>query len=380
MTMRLAAPLLVAALALGSCGKGGNGPAPEIALHPGCQKVAFETTPLTLCVADPALHTIRTALGPANGKPWRSLANLSANRPADAQPVVFALNAGMFGLEVVQGQLAGSMALQADALDFAGDAATYGLSLFALTQGLAFRSKAALVKGVSLGLMGVYVLAASLWRTFVDGAPFIGQTLISKDKAYLFDAANLRAILWDPEAMELKGESIDFADLLKEVVEDAPGYTPQIFTSPGFVKQVGDGRHRRHHLRPVAHDHRDPVSAPHAARHEPRRRRTRLALEVGVGPPHGDATAQRVVEHQCFAGAVQCAHLGEEPAERHRVGVEDGARRWSLPRGHRADVRVASRTGPPRGRRRPWPRTKRPTRSTRPTSISTWAYRSSRAS
>ena len=85
--------------------------------------------------------------------------------------IVLGLNAGMFGLEVVQGQLAGSMALQADALDFAGDAATYGLSLFALTQSLAFRSKAALVKGVSLGLMGVYVLVAALWRTFVDGAP-----------------------------------------------------------------------------------------------------------------------------------------------------------------------------------------------------------------
>lgn len=85
--------------------------------------------------------------------------------------IVLALNAGMFGLEVVQGQLAGSMALQADALDFAGDSATYGLSLFALGQGAAFRSKAALVKGVSLGLMGVYVLAASLWRTFVEGAP-----------------------------------------------------------------------------------------------------------------------------------------------------------------------------------------------------------------
>ena len=85
--------------------------------------------------------------------------------------IVLGLNAGMFALEVVQGQLAGSMALQADALDFAGDSATYGLSLFALTQSLAFRSKAALVKGVSLGLMGVYVLVAALWRTFVDGAP-----------------------------------------------------------------------------------------------------------------------------------------------------------------------------------------------------------------
>ena len=85
--------------------------------------------------------------------------------------IVLGLNAAMFALEVVQGQLAGSMALQADALDFAGDTATYGLSLFAITQSLAFRSKAALVKGVSHGLMGVYVLAAALWRTFVAGAP-----------------------------------------------------------------------------------------------------------------------------------------------------------------------------------------------------------------
>ncbi len=85
--------------------------------------------------------------------------------------IVLGLNAAMFALEVVQGQLAGSMALQADALDFAGDTATYGLSLFALTQSLAFRSKAALVKGVSLGIMGAYVLAAALWRTFVAGTP-----------------------------------------------------------------------------------------------------------------------------------------------------------------------------------------------------------------
>ena len=88
--------------------------------------------------------------------------------------IVLGLNAGMFGLEVVQGQLAGSMALQADALDFAGDAATYGLSLFALSQSLAFRSKAALVKGVSLALMGVYVLAAALWRAAVRFGPLHG--------------------------------------------------------------------------------------------------------------------------------------------------------------------------------------------------------------
>ncbi len=85
--------------------------------------------------------------------------------------IVLVLNAAMFGVEVIAGQLAGSMALQADALDFAGDSATYALSLFALGRSLAFRSNAALVKGVTLGVMGVYVLGAALWRTFVAGVP-----------------------------------------------------------------------------------------------------------------------------------------------------------------------------------------------------------------
>lgn len=85
--------------------------------------------------------------------------------------IVLLLNAGMFLLEVSAGQLAGSMALQADALDFAGDSATYGISLLALGYGAVFRARTALFKGLTLGAMGVYVLAASLWRTFVEGAP-----------------------------------------------------------------------------------------------------------------------------------------------------------------------------------------------------------------
>jgi cation diffusion facilitator family transporter len=85
--------------------------------------------------------------------------------------IVLFLNAAMFVLEALAGQVAGSMALQADALDFAGDTATYGISLFALGHGGAFRARTALFKGLTLGLMGAYVLAASLWRTFIDGAP-----------------------------------------------------------------------------------------------------------------------------------------------------------------------------------------------------------------
>lgn len=85
--------------------------------------------------------------------------------------IVLFLNAAMFVLEVLAGQVAGSMALQADALDFAGDTATYGISLFALGYGAVFRARTALFKGATLGLMGVYVLGASIWRTFVEGAP-----------------------------------------------------------------------------------------------------------------------------------------------------------------------------------------------------------------
>lgn len=43
--------------------------------------------------------------------------------------LVIALNGGMFIVEMIAGQAAGSKALQADALDFFGDAVTYGISL-----------------------------------------------------------------------------------------------------------------------------------------------------------------------------------------------------------------------------------------------------------
>lgn len=85
--------------------------------------------------------------------------------------VVAGLNGAMFLLEVVAGQMAGSMSLQADALDFAGDTATYGLTLYALTKSATFRANAALVKGISLAVMAAYVIGGSLWRTFVVGAP-----------------------------------------------------------------------------------------------------------------------------------------------------------------------------------------------------------------
>lgn len=85
--------------------------------------------------------------------------------------LVIALNAAMFGVEMGAGVLAGSQALQADALDFLGDTLTYGLSLAVIGTSLRIRATAALIKAATLGLMGVWVLGSTLWHALVLGLP-----------------------------------------------------------------------------------------------------------------------------------------------------------------------------------------------------------------
>lgn len=69
---------------------------------------------------------------------------------------VIAVNGAMFLTEMAAGELAGSQALKADALDFLGDTITYGLSLAVIGATLQTRAKAALLKGVSLSLMALW--------------------------------------------------------------------------------------------------------------------------------------------------------------------------------------------------------------------------------
>ena len=72
--------------------------------------------------------------------------------------IALAVNAGMFLAELVAGLAAGSASLQADALDFLGDAANYAVSLSVASLALAWRARAALVKGATMGLFGLWVL------------------------------------------------------------------------------------------------------------------------------------------------------------------------------------------------------------------------------
>lgn len=76
--------------------------------------------------------------------------------------IALVINAAMFGVEVVAGTAAGSNALLADALDFMGDAANYGISLYVLGMVTVWRARAALVKGMTMGLFGVWVLGSTV--------------------------------------------------------------------------------------------------------------------------------------------------------------------------------------------------------------------------
>jgi Co/Zn/Cd efflux system component len=85
--------------------------------------------------------------------------------------IVFALNAGMFGVEAVAGAVAGSVSLQADALDFLADAANYLIALFVLGRALTWRAGAGLLKGIAMGAFGLYVLGYSAWMAGTGGVP-----------------------------------------------------------------------------------------------------------------------------------------------------------------------------------------------------------------
>ncbi|RXF74396.1 cation transporter [Hansschlegelia zhihuaiae] len=84
---------------------------------------------------------------------------------------VIAINGAMFAVEMAAGALAGSQALKADALDFAADATTYGISLAVIGAAPVVRARAAMLKGLSLFVMALWVLGLTAYNTLVLGVP-----------------------------------------------------------------------------------------------------------------------------------------------------------------------------------------------------------------
>lgn len=77
--------------------------------------------------------------------------------------VALVVNIAMFGVEIVGGLDADSVSLLADAMDFFGDAANYGLTLLVLGMASHWRARAALFKGLTMGAFGLFVLGRAMW-------------------------------------------------------------------------------------------------------------------------------------------------------------------------------------------------------------------------
>jgi Co/Zn/Cd efflux system component len=85
--------------------------------------------------------------------------------------IALVINGGMFLVEGISGLFGDSVSLQADALDFLGDAANYGLGLAVLGLTLTHRATAALIKGLSMGLFGLWVMGAAVYNLVAHTVP-----------------------------------------------------------------------------------------------------------------------------------------------------------------------------------------------------------------
>jgi Co/Zn/Cd efflux system component len=95
------------------------------------------------------------------------------NSPAWRRALWIALvvNAVGFAAEIIAGVAAGSASLQADALDFLGDAANYAISLGVAGLALGWRARAAYAKGAGLVVLGAWVIGSTLWHAYTGSLP-----------------------------------------------------------------------------------------------------------------------------------------------------------------------------------------------------------------
>ena len=94
--------------------------------------------------------------------------------PETFRPVLWAalaINLAMFGVEIGAALASRSNALQADALDFLGDAANYAVSLSVLGLAPSWRAGAALVKGSTMAVFGVWVIASAIAHLLAGTVP-----------------------------------------------------------------------------------------------------------------------------------------------------------------------------------------------------------------
>jgi len=85
--------------------------------------------------------------------------------------IALVVNGGFFLAEIIAGAAAGSAALQADALDFFGDAANYAISLSVAAMALTWRARASVAKGGTMIAFALWILGSTAWHIAYGNLP-----------------------------------------------------------------------------------------------------------------------------------------------------------------------------------------------------------------
>jgi Co/Zn/Cd efflux system component len=120
---------------------------------------------------------------------------------------VLGINAAMFVVELLLGFTAGSVSLQADALDFLGDAANYSISLLVTGLALHYRARATLVKGITMGAFGLWIMGSALWHSAHGTLPS-AMTMGKVGVVALLANALTFALLWKYRAGDSNMQSV----------------------------------------------------------------------------------------------------------------------------------------------------------------------------
>ena len=129
------------------------------------------------------------------------------DRQSKTLKLVLGINMGMFMVEMVAGILARSTALLADSLDMLGDALAYGFSLYVVSRNDSWKATSALIKGLIMGLFGVFVLGTAGYHWLYPEIPRF-ETIGIIGLLALTANATCALVLWQHRAEDINMRSV----------------------------------------------------------------------------------------------------------------------------------------------------------------------------
>jgi cation diffusion facilitator family transporter len=121
--------------------------------------------------------------------------------------IVLVINALMFVVEFASGLMARSTALLSDSLDNFGDAATYGMSLYAVSRGERAKAKVALFKGGLILIAALFVIGQVAYSATHPHVP-VFEMMGAISLLALAANATCLALLWKHRSDDINMSSV----------------------------------------------------------------------------------------------------------------------------------------------------------------------------